>query len=300
MDLRWFQDFLTLAEVRNFTRAAQIRNLSQAAFSRRIQGLEQWLGAQLIDRNAFPTSLTDAGERFRETAAEVIGKVSDARAAIGNAPARDHVRIACPYALATTRLSGWWKDWSASQQLSCSLELGNVHDTVSALMAGAVDVLICFQLAAQPIQIDAQRYDRIELDTELVRPYAARHEIESGRMRIPGTLERPLPLLMYSPSVYFARVVDAALENASEKVYGFRLFEAEMSDVLGDLASSGLGIAWLPDSSFHSNRGWDLVPVGDGKWDVEVAIYAYKSTANQRLGVGQLWQEICGDEGTSQ
>ena len=64
MDTRWLQDFVTLSEVRNFTRAAELRNLSQAAFSRRIQSLEQWLGARLIDRNAYPTQLTDAGERF--------------------------------------------------------------------------------------------------------------------------------------------------------------------------------------------------------------------------------------------
>ena len=55
MDTRWFQDFVTLAEVQNFTRAADMRNVSQAAFSRRIQALEQWLGAKLIDRAAFPT-----------------------------------------------------------------------------------------------------------------------------------------------------------------------------------------------------------------------------------------------------
>ncbi|MGH8818064.1 MAG: LysR family transcriptional regulator, partial [Achromobacter pestifer] len=58
MDTRWLQDFITLSEVRNFTRAAEARNLSQAAFSRRIQSLENWVGARLIDRSAFPTQLT--------------------------------------------------------------------------------------------------------------------------------------------------------------------------------------------------------------------------------------------------
>ncbi|MGL4976364.1 MAG: LysR family transcriptional regulator, partial [Bosea sp. (in: a-proteobacteria)] len=40
MDIRWLQDFLTVAETGNFTRAAERRNASQAAFSRRIQSLE--------------------------------------------------------------------------------------------------------------------------------------------------------------------------------------------------------------------------------------------------------------------
>lgn len=36
MDIGWLQDFLTLAETRNFTKAGERRNSSQAAFSRRI------------------------------------------------------------------------------------------------------------------------------------------------------------------------------------------------------------------------------------------------------------------------
>ena len=53
MDIRWLQDFLTVAERGNFTRAAEERNASQAAFSRRIQALESWLGVTLIDRSVF-------------------------------------------------------------------------------------------------------------------------------------------------------------------------------------------------------------------------------------------------------
>src|SRR5438445_10349903 len=86
MDTRWFQDFVTLAEVRNFTRAAEIRNVSQAAFSRRVQALEHWVGAKLIDRTAFPTRLTAAGERFRAIAIGLLDQIADAKAEIGDEP----------------------------------------------------------------------------------------------------------------------------------------------------------------------------------------------------------------------
>ena len=61
MEIRWLQDFLAVAETGNFTRAAEQRNASQAAFSRRIQQLEAWVGAALIDRSIIPTRLTPAG-----------------------------------------------------------------------------------------------------------------------------------------------------------------------------------------------------------------------------------------------
>ena len=159
MDTRWLQDFITLSELRNFTRAAEARNLSQAAFSRRIQSLENWAGARLIDRSAFPTQLTEAGERFRVAAIELVNQLVEARAGIAAVPARNQLRLATSYALATTHLPRWWRDWSAGQQLSCSLQTGNVHDTVSAFTSGAADLLICFHQVAQPLPLDLSRYD---------------------------------------------------------------------------------------------------------------------------------------------
>lgn len=292
MDTRWFQDFVTLAEVRNFTRAAEIRNLSQAAFSRRVQALEHWVGAKLIDRTAFPTRLTDAGERFRTVAVGLLSQIADAKADIGDVPSRNHLRIAMPYALATTRLPEWWGAWSPDPGMSCSVDVGNVHDTVSAFSSGSVDLLICFHQAAHPVQLDASRFERHEIGTEVIRPYASRSLLDSGRATLPGTPMQPVPLLMYSPSVYFARVVDTVLENAPRKLFGFRAMEVEMSDVLGDLAEEGFGIAWLPESSFQRGRRGGLVAVGDGEWDIEVAIVAYRARSNARRAVSQVWDRL--------
>ena len=292
MDTRWFQDFVTLAEVRNFTRAAEIRNVSQAAFSRRVQAVEQWVGAKLIDRTAFPTRLTPAGERFRIVAIGLLSQIADAKAEISDVPSRNHLRIAMPYALATTRLPEWWGQWSPDASMSCSVEVGNVHDTVSAFSAGSVDLLICFHQATHPVQLDEARFVRHEIGTETIRPYASRSLLDSGRALLPGTALEPVPLLMYSPSVYFARVVETAIESAPRKLIGFRAFEVEMSDVLGDLAEQGYGVAWLPDSSFQRGRREGLIAVGEREWDVEVSIVAYCARNNSRRAMSQVWERL--------
>lgn len=297
VDTRWFQDFLTLSEVLNFTRASEIRNLSQAAFSRRISSLEQTLGARLIERNAYPTRLTPAGEKFRDVAAQIIGQLADVKAELGGGQVRDQVKIAMPYALATTRLPAWWEQWNRGQCVICSLEVGNVHDTVSSFVAGNVDLLICFYQNSAPIQIDPEQFDRAELGREAVRPYASPALIERlGGAAAPGSPSSPAPLLMYSASVYFARVVNHLLERAPLKLDGVRVFESEMSDVLGDLAAQGHGIAWLPDSSFKLQRHWDLKPVGNGHWDGEVSILAFKPKNNLRPPVMKIWREILGQQ----
>jgi len=62
MELKWLEDFVSLAETRSFSRSAELRHITQPAFSRRIQALEAWLGTELIDRSVYPTRLTQAGQ----------------------------------------------------------------------------------------------------------------------------------------------------------------------------------------------------------------------------------------------
>ena len=120
MDIRWLQDFLTVAETGNFTRAAERRNASQAAFSRRIQSLEAWVGTALIDRGIHPARLTPAGEQFRLHAASIMRATMDARSDVAGDPQarREHVRVALPYALATSQFAQWWPRWSQAGALS--------------------------------------------------------------------------------------------------------------------------------------------------------------------------------------
>src|SRR5215831_5054134 len=79
MDLKLFEDFLALAETRSFSRAAERRHSAQSAFSRRIQSLERWLGAVLVDRRSSPAQLTPAGEAFQEIAEDTLRGVKHGR-----------------------------------------------------------------------------------------------------------------------------------------------------------------------------------------------------------------------------
>jgi DNA-binding transcriptional LysR family regulator len=56
MELKWLEDFASLARTGSFSRSAEERHVTQPAFSRRIQALETWLGVALIDRSTAPSS----------------------------------------------------------------------------------------------------------------------------------------------------------------------------------------------------------------------------------------------------
>lgn len=40
MDLKWLEDFISLAETHSFSRSAELRHVTQPAFSHRIRSLE--------------------------------------------------------------------------------------------------------------------------------------------------------------------------------------------------------------------------------------------------------------------
>lgn len=293
VDIRWLQDFLTVAETGNFTRAAQLRNVSQAAFSRRIKSLELWLGAALIDRTSFPTRLTPDGELFRERATEIVAQVTETRMSLTGtvAPRRNQLRIALPHSLLTGRLPAWWSAWSkrAGLGVSWSVESGNVHEIVPALVTGNIDLLISYETVHAPISLPSDQYDHISIGRELFAPYASRSSVAQKRNVLPGRKGAPVPLLMYSKNAIFAREVDAIIENAPQKLIGRTIFETETAEVLEAMAAADHGVAWLPQCVAKRAPAGTLVRVDSNEWSTSLGIVAYRDRHTGSAALERLW-----------
>ncbi len=297
MDVGWLQDFLTIAETGNFTRAAQIRNISQAAFSRRIANLEAWVGSPLIDRSSFPTRLTPEGVHFRERASEIVQQVTDARLSVTDADigCRSQVRIALPHALATGRLPAWWSAWSRKSKLqaSCTAVPGNVHDTVTALVSGAVDILVCFYSAQEePMRLSSEQYDRAVIGTERFRPYVAAASAPQTRRIFPGRRGSPLTLLSYSSGAYLARIFSSVIECAPARLVARSVFESDMAAVLRNMAVHGHGIAWLPDCSAAEAQPGALEPIEADGWSTSLSVVAYRDKRRPGRLSDALWSAL--------
>ncbi|MDE8652010.1 LysR family transcriptional regulator [Novosphingobium album (ex Liu et al. 2023)] len=79
MELRHLRYFVAVANEQNFTRAAEVLNIAQPPLSRQIRQLEEELGAQLLDREARPLRLTEAGRLLYEHAVHVLAGVDQIR-----------------------------------------------------------------------------------------------------------------------------------------------------------------------------------------------------------------------------
>src|SRR5574343_1222995 len=161
METKWLEDFVSLAETRNFTRSAQLRHVTQPAFSRRIQSLEAWAGVDLVDRSSYPTTRTPACPALYAQALELLQSLQNTRAMLRghDAGGQDFIEFAILHTLAFTFFPAWLVGLRQSfGQVKSRLIALNVHDAAMRLVEGGCDLLIAYHHPSQPLQLDAARY----------------------------------------------------------------------------------------------------------------------------------------------
>lgn len=283
MELKWLEDFISLAETRSFSRSAELRHVTQPAFSRRIQSLEAWLGNELIDRSSYPTRLTPAGEVFYEQALAMLAQVSETRALMrGQRPASaSTIDFAVPHTLSLTFFPGWLAQVEEKiGKLQCRLRALNVHDAVMTLVEGGCDLVMVYHHARQMIQLDPTRYDMLVLGTERLSPFS--RPDASGRpiyRRVP-TARKPIAYLSYTPNAFLGRMVDVLLENSPVAPLLDKCYETDMAEALKVMALAGHGVAFLPESAVRDDVAAGRLVRAEGKGggtlSIEMEIRLYR------------------------
>src|SRR5450830_1465402 len=252
METKWLEDFVSLAETRSFSRSAQLRHVTQPAFSRRIQALEAWAGADLVDRSSYPTRLTPAGETLYAQSLEMLQSLQTTRAMLRGhtSVGKDVVEFAVPHTLAFTFFPTWVTTLREKfGPLKSRLIALNVHDAVLRLVEGSCDLLIAYYHPSQPFQIDPDRYDMVSLGEEVLAPYVKPDAEGRPMYLLPGRPGQLLPYLGYAPDAYLGRMVELMLKQSGTAIHLDRVYETDMAEGLKAMALEGHGIAFLPFSA---------------------------------------------------
>lgn len=302
METKWLEDFISLAETRSFSRSAELRHVTQPAFSRRIQSLEAWLGADLIDRTSYPTRLTPAGEVFYEQAMEMLGQINNARALLRSkrTAAKTAIDFAVPHTLSLTFMPKWMTELqSGFGPLHTRLIALNVHDAVMTMVEGGCDLLLCYHHPRQPVQLDASRYDMLSLGSEALRAYARCDKAGVPQLLLPGTAKAPLPFLSYTSNAYLGRMVELILSDAKRPLHLETRYETDMAEGLKMMALEGHGIVFLPESAVTRELKQKQLARADGgqsEWELDMEIRLYRERPSaQRPGkpiVSRLWEYL--------
>lgn len=101
------QAFVRVVESGSFARAAQRLRSSTSSISRQIAGLEQHLGARLLNRTTRKLSLTEGGQAFYERSVQLLSELEEAEQLAGAAAAapRGTIRLTCPRNLAAQQVA---------------------------------------------------------------------------------------------------------------------------------------------------------------------------------------------------
>lgn len=303
MDIKWLEDFVSLADTRNFSRSAQLRHVTQPAFSRRIQALEAWAGSDLIDRTSHPPSLTAAGQTLYRQALDLLQSLQSTRAMLRgqSASSREVVDFAVSHSLAFTFFPRWLMSLRRKAgPVKTRIFALNAHDATMSLAEGHCDLLIAFFHPAHPFQLDRQRYETIVLGSELISPWSKPGPNGEALYALPGRSGRPLPYLGYNKGAYLGLLVDLLIRQSPTSLHLDRVYETDMAEGLKAMALEGHGIAFLPEGTVRNEvadgRLVRAAASGMAGMSIEAQILAVRekptSEADRNSAAAQLWNTL--------
>ena len=296
MNLTWLEDFLALAASGNFSRAAEERASSQPAFSRRIRGLEEWIGVELFDRSSQPATLTEAGEWFRGVAQDLLARVArlpgDARR-ITDADAQT-LRIASTHALSFTFLPQWLRRLEADAPLGQVQLMSDVLARCEALMLqGKVQFVLAHAHPDARGALDTGACRSAGVGDDRLLPVSApdgdgqpRHALSAGRSAV----------LHYTEESGLGRILRAVLGPRLDLASPRVVFTAHAASVLRTMALDGRGLAWLPATLIHDDLATGrLVPAAPEDWNVALQIRLYREREPLGRTAEAFWRAAAGD-----
>ncbi|MDP1619257.1 LysR family transcriptional regulator [Phenylobacterium sp.] len=298
MDLVWLEDFLALAEHRNFSRAAEVRNISQPAFSRRVRMLEDWLGAPLFDRDTQRVDLTAAGAEFLPVAQEVLRRVTFGRERVQevSAAAASSLRIACTNVLSLTFFPDWLQRLETSADLSpsnVSLVTDSMADCERLMVAGQAQFMLSHHHPAAHTALETGAFRALDIGADVLIPVSAPSGPQGGAPlhALPGSAAAPTAFLGFNPASGMGRIVAATRANEAPPTWLRPVFTAQLAMVLLIMAREGRGMAWLPLSLVSRDlaAGTLVRSAASDAWDIPVTIRLHRPHARQSPSAEAFW-----------
>lgn len=292
MQLDWLEDFLALAEERNFSRAAQRRNITQPAFGRRIRSLEQWVGASLFTRTTAGTALSPAGEQFQGYIQVSVRDLYRARAAA--LEVADQVEavltVAATHALSFTFFPHWIVEHAPHEPVN--LKSDSMQACERMMQRGEASFLLSHHHPLLQTSLDTRDFVRVEIGSDLLVPVCQ-----------PDTAGRPrwtmddgeVPHLAYSAESGLGRIVQADWASRGVKPPLVTVVQSRLAAALLSMAIDGAGVAWVPLSLASSAlAAGKITYAADETYQTAIAITLLRPATSLSKVSEALWTAACG------
>ena len=297
MELKWLEDFLELSTAGNFRIAAQQRCVSQPAFSRRIQALEAWIEAPLIDRTCQPSQLTEAGKLFRPVAQNIVDCALAGKRDVQTLLKEDRgkMRFSTLTSLAHIFMPAWLKSLQhliEANQFVVKTNYSTIDDYFDALADNSVDFLICYENPQYGFHDRKENFTSLKLGEEALVAVVSPDENGTPRYWLPDAPKGPIACLHTLP-----KSSPSPIRHHMENKYGNLVFksvyDSSISPTIKAMAIEGFGLAWIPAGHIADElENGRLVRAAEPKDDIFVDIKIYRCSIYSEPRVEKFWQVL--------
>lgn len=243
IDMLGVQAFVAIAEHGGFQRAAGTLHITQTALSRRLQGLEGYLGVKLVERTTRSVALTRIGENFLPQARRLMTDLAAALVEIretGKA-LRGDVTLACVPTVGVQYLPSILEAY-------CARFPENRIKVLDHASAGVAQAVLRRE-AEFGINIAGRHHAELHstpiLDDRFVVVCRDDHPL-AGRRRIGWKQLLPHRVILPGKDSSNRPLLELAHDTGSGGTYPESMYEVQRSSTAVGLVAQGLGVAVVP------------------------------------------------------
>ena len=268
MNVDVYRYLMTVAKVRNITKAAAQLHISQPALTKAIHRQEKELGVTLFDRSVQPLTLTYAGERYFESVSKLLDIDTELREEMRNIArgTRERIRIGVSVERGTTWLPKILPHFAVSfPDVDVQVKEGVNAFFERALLSNQLDLCIStLPILSSDIACEVVNKAPVYVISSAEHPLAARADLRSNSLYCPQYIEPELlndeRFLTLTPAQGMYRVAQHLLEK-----YGLRVntvLQLTSQRTITMLAAAGMGLAFTTyNGALQAQNESDSQPV---------------------------------------
>jgi DNA-binding transcriptional LysR family regulator len=241
IDAKLLRTFVTIVDLRSFTRAGRRLGLSQSAISQQIAAQERQLGVKLLVRAGNGVRPTPAGEILLHYARQILSKVDEAQRVLTayESTGSGVLRVGAGGAACEHLLPSVLQSFHAEfARVELRVLSGPSALTIQRLLEGDLDVgMLTLPVSQDKLRIFELGRDELVVITAPDHPWAARRRLDAADLA-------GQPLLVYERRSSTYHIVERVLLEAG--VFPHIVMELDHLGAVSSMVRVGFGLAVVP------------------------------------------------------
>jgi len=237
--------FHLVVKHRSFTRAAEVAGLTQSAMTRQMQGMEDSLGLDLLERTTRSVRVTPAGEFLYRESARMLGDVEATLQRLREefAGARKQVRVGVSQTIGLAYLPGFFHaNLRRLPSVACRVSYLSSSEILGALQANDLDLGVLCPPARLPGAVSVTH--RFRDDFVLIVPNSKGAAPPSVRVRVLRDWAEKQNWLLIGDASNTGQRLRRWLVRTGWKISP--AMELDNFDLIINLVSLGMGVSVVP------------------------------------------------------